>query len=518
MKLFRSITARILGISMSILVLLCLGVFVLTKRTMVRIVEESQRTIYDQQLRGVTGFLEQAYLRLEATGRIEVYDKQFKEMALRNLAAIQESSQSGVELVAFDRDGALLFPRGDAMTRLRGMSPPAVPAGKSSSWEGILRTGTGAGYWGYFTTFSGWAWTVGYAMPVEVRYAEVSQFQRRFLLVLVPALVMAALVMAMVVAGITNPIHRLTVAATTMASGDLSADIGHGGEDDIGILAAALTTLRDTIRRKIEDLAEKNDALTNEVVVCSRAEAALQEALDSLARQNESLKTLDRMKDGLVRDVTHELKTPVAKMQMQMEIMTDLLKRHGLMEEAGEILATISRTINRQESTIRNILNLSRLEGGGRQYSRELFGLKDLLEEALQEYNDLLRTHGFTVERRLDQLEATGDRQMLCEVVANLLDNAIKYRRKEGDRRLGVATAARGNWAEVVIEDNGIGMSPAEIERAFDRFFQAAPSSEGCGVGLSICRAIIHDQGGTIAIESPGHGRGTTVRILLPRA
>jgi signal transduction histidine kinase len=68
----------------------------------------------------------------------------------------------------------------------------------------------------------------------------------------------------------------------------------------------------------------------------------------------------------------------------------------------------------------------------------------------------------------------------------------------------------------VRVADNGIGMSPLELERAFERFYQASASIEGSGVGLSLCRSMIEGMGGTIALASPGRGGGLTATLTLP--
>ena len=107
---------------------------------------------------------------------------------------------------------------------------------------------------------------------------------------------------------------------------------------------------------------------------------------------------------------------------------------------------------------------------------------------------------------------------MLWHVFSNLVNNAIKFRRQEGQPHISVRAAVQGKWAVVRVEDDGIGVSAEEQKKVFTRFYQGTASTEGSGVGLSICKRITEDLGGRISMESPGPGQGTTVVVELPLA
>jgi signal transduction histidine kinase len=100
-------------------------------------------------------------------------------------------------------------------------------------------------------------------------------------------------------------------------------------------------------------------------------------------------------------------------------------------------------------------------------------------------------------------------------VLSNLVNNAVKFAAPAA-RRLELSAQQEGERAVVRVADNGIGMDPRELERAFERFYQASASIEGSGVGLSICRSIVEGMGGTIALASPGRGGGLTATLTLP--
>ena len=112
-----------------------------------------------------------------------------------------------------------------------------------------------------------------------------------------------------------------------------------------------------------------------------------------------------------------------------------------------------------------------------------------------------------------------GSEELLWHVFSNLLNNAVKYRSRSGPCEIRVDAVREGPWAVVRLRDNGIGLTPEQLELVFERFYQASASSEGAGVGLSICARAVEAMGGTIALQSAGLGAGSTavVRLALSR-
>ncbi len=118
----------------------------------------------------------------------------------------------------------------------------------------------------------------------------------------------------------------------------------------------------------------------------------------------------------------------------------------------------------------------------------------------------------------LDPVFVFSDREMLWHVFSNILGNAIKFRNTGSPAVIVVSLERSGTHALVEIIDNGIGLDAAETERVFDKFFRAAPTYEGSGVGLSLAKKIVEDLNGMIAISSRGRGKGATVSVSLPAA
>ena len=268
--------------------------------------------------------------------------------------------------------------------------------------------------------------------------------------------------------------------------------------------------LRDGAGRVVAGLKLVRD-ITGQV----EAAAALRRAKEELERQNVELRVLDRMKDGLVRDVSHELKTPVAKQAMQLEILR-LQLGEACRGPVAQTIEVMEEAVRRQQRVIRNLLDLARLESGRRAFCLAPVRVDEVLARVLEDYRAPLEAAGFALTLRAEPVVATADAEMLWHVLSNLVSNALKFA-AAGGRRLELSALREGEHAVVRVADNGIGMAPEELAHAFERFYQASASIEGSGVGLSICRSIMEGMGGTIALVSPGSGGGLTATLTLPR-
>ncbi len=258
-------------------------------------------------------------------------------------------------------------------------------------------------------------------------------------------------------------------------------------------------------------------AILTDITDRKGAEQAIQLAKEELEKQNLELKKLDRMKDGLIRDVSHELKSPVAKLSMQMDILRQS-SREELAEKMTDALRIMEGAVRRQEKVINNILSIYRLEAGHRKYSRSTFPMEGLLREVMEDFRPDIELHSIRMVVDLDPVFVFSDREMLWHVFSNILGNAIKFRNTGSPAVIVVSLERSGTHALVEIIDNGIGLDAAETERVFDKFFRAAPTYEGSGVGLSLAKKIVEDLNGMIAISSRGRGKGATVSVSLPAA
>ena len=246
------------------------------------------------------------------------------------------------------------------------------------------------------------------------------------------------------------------------------------------------------------------------------AEVALKKALNDLEQQNKELKSLDKMKDSLIRDVSHELKTPVAKQKMHLEMLKMILGKNIVSDKYEHIIKVMESTVRRQEKYIHNILDLARLKAGGREYVKEPMRLDLVIENVLDDYQANCETHGIKIEKNLEAITIISDEEMLFNVFSNLINNAIKYRSQSDEPRLGIFQERRNGKVITKIVDNGVGISKNEESKVFSSFYRASKNADGSGVGLTITKTIVEDLGGRITLSSNGAGQGVTAIVELP--
>lgn len=237
-----------------------------------------------------------------------------------------------------------------------------------------------------------------------------------------------------------------------------------------------------------------------------------------LEKANEELRSLDKMKDNIIRDVSHELKTPVAHIEMAMNVWVEELKKDKNNQEKEEkYRRIITSNIQRLRKDIKGILHLSALESGQLQYKKEPVRLEELVNQVVMELMLSAEHKGLKLLTNLSNHlpELKGDREEIMRVIYNLLDNAIKYTEKG---QITISAETKEKELEVSIEDTGVGIGVPKDQfyKLFERFYQEKTRSDGIGVGLAICKTIVDAHGGRIWAESDGKGKGTTFRFTIP--
>ncbi len=225
---------------------------------------------------------------------------------------------------------------------------------------------------------------------------------------------------------------------------------------------------------------------------------------------------LSRLKNDLVATVSHELKTPLTSMRL---LVDTLLDQERLDEpQAREYLQLVARENERLSRLIDNFLTFSRLERGKQRFAAEAVDPAEVARRAVEALDERLTAPACHFELRIDpELPAIiGDFDALVMVAVNLLDNALKY--SGAEKRIALRVWPDAQQVCLAVEDNGLGLSPRDRRRVFDRFYQVdqrlSRAAGGCGLGLSIVERIVAAHAGSIEVESKlGHGSKFLVKL-----
>ncbi|PIW64926.1 MAG: hypothetical protein COW12_04275 [Candidatus Omnitrophica bacterium CG12_big_fil_rev_8_21_14_0_65_45_16] len=239
--------------------------------------------------------------------------------------------------------------------------------------------------------------------------------------------------------------------------------------------------------------------------------------LQGVMRDVTELRRVEMMKDSLIRDVTHELKTPVAKFQMTTTVLEKELERLELKDQFKPLLKIMKSNIVRLMDTITGVLDLSKLESGSVEIERVTFDLRDLLHQLCLDMDSIVREKGLDFETHFSEesLPVSGDKNMLYRLFMNLVSNAIKFTPKG---KIALRAYKREGMVRVEIQDSGIGIQKEFLDSVFERFVQKTASSLGIGVGLTISRDIANLHNGRVWAESEGIDKGAIMIVELPPA
>ena len=230
------------------------------------------------------------------------------------------------------------------------------------------------------------------------------------------------------------------------------------------------------------------------------------------------LKQLERQREEFVANVSHELRTPLSLIKGYVETLLDGARNNP--EVADRFLKTIERNANRLDLLIQDLLTISALESGRMKLEWQPVNLRVLAERVFNDLHSKAEIKGTKLVCEIPELMAHGDMHRLDQVLANLVDNAIKYGRAKGTVTVGGRKLDDGAL-EISVRDDGPGIPGEALERVFERFYRVDKARSrdqgGIGLGLSIVKHIVHAHGGEVRAESE-LCRGTTFYFTLPEA
>lgn len=238
------------------------------------------------------------------------------------------------------------------------------------------------------------------------------------------------------------------------------------------------------------------------------------ELCDTINYMAGELSAADQVKNDFISSVSHELRTPLTAIKGWSETLQQTENDAALTQKG---LMVIADEAERLSGIVEELLDFSRMQGGRMQLTFDRVDVLAELEEAVFLFRDRARREHVTLQyidcAPLPPVMA--DRDRLKQVFINIIDNAIKYSDSGG--RVRIEAAEMRQHIQVVISDNGVGISPEDLPNIKAKFYKADQTRPGSGIGLALADEIIHRHNGWIDIDSE-QGVGTTVSIMLPIA
>lgn len=281
---------------------------------------------------------------------------------------------------------------------------------------------------------------------------------------------------------IATPIRDIAHTVERIRSGDLDARIEVRGNDEIAQVA-----------RSVNEMAEK---LKGDLI---------------------QLKKLERVRSEFFGNVSHELRTPIFSLQGFLETLME-----GAVDDPQVNRTFLKKAYDhtrRLNALLEDLITISHIESGEMKMSFRYFNLYEFLSDLLEEYEALAARHGVKLglATGADQrVEVLGDRERLRVVFENLLENAIKYNRPEGE--VTVSYVKENGAVRISVADTGVGIAEEHLPRIFERFYRVDKNRSrevgGTGLGLAIVKHIVEAHGSRVSVSSEV-GKGSAFSFTL---
>lgn len=268
---------------------------------------------------------------------------------------------------------------------------------------------------------------------------------------------------------------------------------------------------RESIENDSVDLNKYNENLLCRInMISEKAERNMRINMRKIENEKENVKSL-------VTDISHQLKTPLANV----ELYNTLLAEEGISdEERLEFLETEGIAIEKLKMLIDSLINISRLEADMISIDKKEKNLKECIESAISSVKADAAKKNITIKNDIkEDCILAIDRKWTTEAIFNLLDNAVKYTAPNGKINLSLDNGI--NYFALNIEDNGIGIDTDEYNDIFKRFYRSrndiVQNEKGSGVGLYLVRKIMNLQDGNVMVSSE-KGKGSTFTLYFSKS
>jgi signal transduction histidine kinase len=277
------------------------------------------------------------------------------------------------------------------------------------------------------------------------------------------------------------------------------------------VMAAVVLTAHAMLKGLLRPLRALSDGVARlsagelEVVLPNHTRDEFGSLTDAFNQMVGRVRTMVRARDQLLLDVSHELRSPVTRMKVALELLADGEQKNGLAADVAEM-----------DRLIAELLELERL--------RDARGIRPALQDLMPLLRDVaesfqMRPPGVHIVSTCQEVQVDIDGERLRTVLRNLLENAAKYSLPTS-RPIEISASQSADGVVIRVTDDGVGIPEGDVERVFEPFFRVdrsrSKNSGGYGLGLSICKRVMEAHGGIIAVERQA-GRGTSFILTFPK-
>ncbi|MEW6570431.1 MAG: response regulator [Nitrospirota bacterium] len=357
-------------------------------------------------------------------------------------------------------------------------------------------------------------------IDAERVYATVAAQRNRTLVLTLFGLSFVVVMVSLIINKfIRRPVENLAEKAKRFAEGDTTVSVDVKTEDEIGVLGRTFNYMVESVSsssKKLEDEIKRKTALLNERT----------RLLTLLEVANKELRELDRLKSTFLANMSHELRTPMNAIIGYTDLLLDRVDG-PVNEEQEKSLRKVAANAMHLLQLINDVLDISKIESGKMKLSPKEIDIRWLVESVIPTFEPLIRQKNLALAVNIpeDMPLIYGDEDKIKQVLINLLSNAVKFTYEGGiaisarSSERGVGPGEPAIFAEICVEDTGIGIKEEDLGKIFDKFVQVDLTTvrqyEGTGLGLSIARGLVSLHKGMIWATSK-LGEGSKFCFTIP--
>ena len=347
-------------------------------------------------------------------------------------------------------------------------------------------------------------------------FAPVYKLAWRIALLTGLVLLGTALLALILARNLTRPIGVLAQAAQSIAGGNFSVSLQTTRKDELGALSASF-------QRMVEALAERRQETEHLTDMLHRR-------ADELEAAYRDMRQSDQLKDAFIRNITHELRTPIAALSGFTELLMDDVADFS--SEQREMLQAVASQSQQIARLVNDVVALHNVAAGRRE--RRTLHLVEIVRASVEArrqrksygQNGSAPLHEFVLHCADEEIEVLAHPSQIARVIDNLIDNAVKFSPAGGTVHIQVRQVQKwddgqmtANWQVVSITDTGIGIAEENLPHIWERFYQVDNATTrrfgGTGLGMALVKEIVEVHGGSAWIDSV-LGERTTVSFHLP--
>lgn len=231
-------------------------------------------------------------------------------------------------------------------------------------------------------------------------------------------------------------------------------------------------------------------------------------------------KRLSEIKNDFINNMTHEFKTPISTISLAAQMLGDpsVMKSDAMFKHISGIINDETKRLRFQ---VEKVLQMSMFDKKAATFKKREVDVNELISDVVNTFRLKVESSGGTIETHLEAKDVVAyvDEMHFTNVLFNLMDNAVKYKKDDVELKLVVSTAIKDDKLQIEISDNGIGIKKEDVKKIFEKFYRVHTGNrhdvKGFGLGLAYVKNVISNFGGSIHAESE-YGLGTKFIIILP--